>query len=436
MVLLCSGQALFGFDFRFRFSYRLRLDSPFGGCFTIVAYSATTGVEVAGSSDSHLVVSDPLLELFRFRLTAGPSEMSEAKKKKHVKTDPTGSLRKGGMRKAVRVGQRTFPSEAGRRLLATMALDCGNPRALLNLTGGVVGHVDSVVPNTDLLSDSNSSTAEVAAVVECNSEGGGCGSKMKYLSNKKRKKSMNACVIPSKPQMVRTFSKCLPKQDVVEFERLFNSYQGLRSCPPGCDNCGIDPNALIIKTRVVTILWALQQLYGCENVVCESTDEICGERVDGEVVEKFDYLEIVAMDAVLARTLNPPRAVTGSGTVDTPVRNLAQKKEYLEEKYDPMFRAFVVVVPDGATYYSHRERRRACIGVTNALIPMDTSWLRTKRNGTATDRFARGSYISRLWDGQPFWKFKISRGASNFKLGPIPGKAGASLDTLSWDLKR
>ena len=29
-----------------------------------------------------------------------------------------------------------------------MTLDCGNPRALLNLTGGAVGHVHSVVPNT------------------------------------------------------------------------------------------------------------------------------------------------------------------------------------------------------------------------------------------------------------------------------------------------
>ena len=84
------------------------------------------------------------------------------------------------------------------------------------------------------------------------------------------------------------------------------------------------------------------------------------------------------MDAVLARTLNPPRAVTGTETVDTPVRFLAHEKEHLDERYDPMFRAFVVVVPDGATYYSHRERRRACIGVTNALIPMDTSWLRAR----------------------------------------------------------
>ena len=223
--------------------------------------------------------------------------LEAAEMKKLVKTNQTGSPRKGGVRRAVsiRVGQRNFPSETARLLLATMALDNGNPRALLNLTGGVVGHVDSVVPNPDLLSDSDSSTAEVAVVVgEGDAEREGCGSEeMKFLSNKKeRKKSINACAIPSKPQMACTFSKCIPKQDVVEFERLFNSYQGLTSCPLGCDNHRIDPNALIIKTRVVTILWALQRLYGCENVVCESTDEICGECgecVDGKVVEKSDY---------------------------------------------------------------------------------------------------------------------------------------------------
>ena len=271
------------------------------------------------------------------------------------------------MRKAIRVGQRTFPSETGRRLLATLALDSGNPRALLNMTGGVVGHVDSVVPKWDHLSDSDSSTAEVAAEVECSSDVGGSGLSKKSTSmsnkkkKKKRKKSVNACSIPSKPQMARTFSKCLPKQDVIEFERLFNEYQGSTMCPPGCDNRDVDPNALIVKTRVVTILWALQQLYGCENVVCESNNEIGGERVDGKIVEKFDYLEIVAMDAVLARTINPPRAITGTETVDTPVRFLAQDKKSLEAKYDQMFRAFVVVVPDGATYYSHRERRRATV---------------------------------------------------------------------------
>ena len=110
-----------------------------------------------------MVVSDPLLKIFQIQ-TSAAFQISKAEKKAHFKRDLTGSRRKGGMRKADRVGQRTFPSETSRRLLATMALDCDNPQALLNLTGGVVGHVDSVLPNTDLLSDSDSSTSKMVCV--------------------------------------------------------------------------------------------------------------------------------------------------------------------------------------------------------------------------------------------------------------------------------
>ena len=62
--------------------------------------------------------------------------------------------------------------------------------------------------------------------------------------------------VPSKTQMAYTFSKCLPKQDVVEFESLFKSFQGVDECPPGCDNRGIGMDALLIKTRVLSILWS------------------------------------------------------------------------------------------------------------------------------------------------------------------------------------
>ena len=138
------------------------------------------------------------------------------------------------------------------------------------------------------------------------------------------------------------------------------------------------------------------------------------------------------MDAVLARTMSPPTPVNGTETVDTRVWFLAPQRETFDPKFDPMFRAFVVVVPDGATYYCHQERRHACVGTVNALIPMETSWLHAKRNGNCDDRFARGSYISQLWDGQHIWKFKICRGESNFQLRPIPEKA---INCLSWESK-
>jgi hypothetical protein len=59
-----------------------------------------------------------------------------------------------------------------------------------------------------------------------------------------------------------------------EFECLFKLVQGVGVCPSGCDSCGISINALTIKTRVVSLLWSLQQLYGVENVVCKMCDHM------------------------------------------------------------------------------------------------------------------------------------------------------------------
>jgi hypothetical protein len=174
---------------------------------------------------------------------------------------------------------------------------------------------------------------------------------MGILEKRKREPVKHRGYDPSKSQMA-TFSKCLPKQDVKEFERLFKSFQGVGVCPSGCDSRGISINALIIKTRVVSLLWSLQRLYGVENVVCEMCDHMNDDRRAHGAFSKRDDLEIVAMDAVLSRTLKAPRLVTGTETVDMPVKFRVDKGEYLEPKFDFRFRAFVVVVPDGATYDS------------------------------------------------------------------------------------
>ena len=346
-----------------------------------------------------------------------------------------GSVRKAGMRKASSSArQRTFPSETARRLLAAMAHDRGNNRALLKMKGGVLGHVNSLIPEDDNVSDGDSenlNSVDVEDVEDDDNKNKREGKrKRRNQTYKKNQRRTNRFGIPSKPQMAQTFSKCLPKQDVKDFESLFTLFQVLSECPTGCDNRGLDDSAKILKTRVVTILWALQQLYGVNNVICKRCDVLAGDRVDGKVTHKRDYLEIIAMDAVLGRTINPPKEITGTETVDTPVRFLAMRKDQTDDKFDCQFRAFVTVVPDGATYYCHRERRRACIGVEKALIPMDTSWLRLKRNGDCNNRFALGGYIYRLWDDQPFWKFQICRGESNFQLRPIPKEP---IDRLSWN---
>ncbi|KAI2501614.1 hypothetical protein MHU86_12812 [Fragilaria crotonensis] len=124
-------------------------------------------------------------------------------------------------------------------------------------------------------------------------------------------------------------------------------------------------------------------------------------------------------------------SATGKETVDTPVKFRAERAEYLDAEFDWRFRAFLAVVPDGATYYCHRDRRNRSIGKANEVIPMDTSWLRVVKNvDRDSSRFADGGYVSRLWDGQPFWKFKISRGEANFQLNPIPEEP---VMNLSWN---
>ena len=339
---------------------------------------------------------------------------------------------------------RTFPSETSRRLMATMALAIDNPRASLKIRGGAVGRMDispdfSDGSDTDLLHGVDevdgeerghaerpdvSGTGLLGGLEEADERRGN------EMDGGKRKRKTRTNFNPSKGQMARTISKCLPKQDVDRFELLFKLFQDVTECPSGCDSCDIDVNALVIKTRVLSILWALQQLYGVGNVVCEMCDHMNSNCQDGGVVLKRDYLEIVMMDAVLSRTLSAPRRVTGTETVDTPVKFQVDRGSYLDAKFDSRFRAFFAVVPDAATYYCHRDRRNRSIGVVNEHIPMDTSWLRVAKNGGRDRRFAKGGYVLRLWDGQPFWKFKILRGEGNFQLNPIPKEP---VMRLSWN---
>ena len=153
-------------------------------------------------------------------------------------------------------------------------------------------------------------------------------------------------------------------------------------------------HAFIIKTRVVSILWALQQVYGVGNVLCEKCDHINSDHQDGKVVSKRNYLEIVMMDTVLSHALNAPRRVTGKETVDTPIKFRAERAKYLDAEFDSMFCAFVAVVPDGAAYYCHSDRRNRSLGKANEVIPMDASRLRIVKNCNRDSQFADGRYIS------------------------------------------
>ena len=321
-------------------------------------------------------------------------------------------------REAVRL--RTFPSETCRRILATQALAIDSPRALLK-DGGCVGQLPSVCFGS--FSDGEESSLSGSSDEE-------------MAKGKKRRKKKNSavrrCFVPSKGQVAHTISKCLPRQDAAQFEDVFKLLQSEKGCPSDCDNRDVDPNALVTKTRVVSILWALQRVYGVDNVTCRGCDHMNGDQPrNGEVVSRRHYLEIVVMDAILSRTTKAPRRVTGKEEVDTPVKYRVGSADLLEDKFDLQYSALVAIVPDGATYYCHRERRNAFVGVLNEPIAMDTSWLRVVKNAkVGASPFAGGGYVSKLRDGQPFWKFGIARGKSNFQLTPIPK---LPIMRLSWN---
>ncbi|KAI2489665.1 hypothetical protein MHU86_24914 [Fragilaria crotonensis] len=159
---------------------------------------------------------------------------------------------------------RTFPSETSRRLMATMALAMDMPRALMKMEGGAVGHVDIPHDSPDDVSDADWSDAESEGGVEDVEEVDDWLDNTKEGGKKKQKP--RTIFHPSKMQMARTISKCLPKQDVEQFELLFKTFQGVTECPSGCDNCGTDVNAFIIKTRV-----------GCIDTLGTSASIRCGE---------------------------------------------------------------------------------------------------------------------------------------------------------------
>jgi hypothetical protein len=149
------------------------------------------------------------------------------------------------------------------------------------------------------------------------------------------------------------------------------------------------------------------------------------------VVEQPDYLEVVMMDAVIARTVRIPRRRTGKELVDTTLK-LRVLPEFLEAKYYMQYRCLVVVLPEAGVYYCHREKRHGLVGILNIHMPMDMNWLLVVRDGSKNNHFARGGYVTRLWDGNAdkIWKWRISRGCSNFVLncdvlGPQRGSFGS-----------
>ena len=189
----------------------------------------------------------------------------------------------------------------------------------------------------------------------------------------------------------------------------------------------IPHGAKIGRTFVANIHQAFEDIFGDDNVSLERCDHMNSDHFKHCSVKVPHILEIVVMDAVLARSKKLARVLTSTkATVDSPVKMKIDDETLKGGKHDTCFRAFIALLPEAGVYYCHRERRKEYVGVANAHVPMDINWLRIVKNGSRNNRFSPGGYIKRLWDGNPecMWKWKISRQSNAFV---IPDKLGRPL---------
>ncbi|KAI2508620.1 hypothetical protein MHU86_5803 [Fragilaria crotonensis] len=269
-------------------------------------------------------------------------------------------------------------------------------------------------------------------------------------------------------QVAHVIAKSLPLHSVDTFLTTFNSF-----VPPPPKK-GTKPSLLsqpvvyrekIMKTPVDWITSALEHTFGLQHVSfsrCNSPAQIY-DASDGE-----SNFEIVVMDCVLARTikLHKVKRKKAAKLLDTPVKmysyvslHLARQgttdyipaigeedlkhpgeqthKNYQEEQNcvglipkrlpeDDFFRACVVLIPDAGVFYCHRERRKQMAGLKNSHIPIDMNWLRLRCNSRSTidNWFSKGSYISRIADGDCcVWKWGVRRSETNL-LAPNCGSVG------------
>ena len=264
------------------------------------------------------------------------------------------------------VGGRTFPGELSRYIIAGYK----NPRVFCGLSSGDESH----------------------------------------FSDPARRKTF----CPSQVQAAAVLSKCIPRHLSESFTMRFLHHQGLPTAGSKWVHDAIPPGAQVCKTFVSSIHRALVDTFGVGNVSVEQCqfmkcdrDKTCGVAVP-------HVLEIIVLDAVLARSKKVPRPLSSTrATVDTPVKMRIDDISLKEPCHDHRFRALVAVLPEAGVFYCHRERRKVCVGVPNTHVPLDINWLRVVKNGKKERRFGKGGYVTRLWGGDPdcVWRWRIHRGS-------------------------
>ena len=194
--------------------------------------------------------------------------------------------------------------------------------------------------------------------------------------------------LPPKAQFANVIAKCLPRTDVNRFHQTWKTVlTGMKGEPVPNDPVFVIPNdAQLLNTNVHAIHRTFLELYGSDNVSLA----VCNHMNDGvdfhSVVEQPDYLEVVLMDAVIARTVRIPRQRTGKELVDTPVKLRVFLPGFLDAKYDKWYRCLVAVLPEAGVYYCHCEKKHGSVGIPNTHISMDINWLRVVRDGFKNNR--------------------------------------------------
>ena len=136
---------------------------------------------------------------------------------------------------------------------------------------------------------------------------------------------------------------------------------------------GVPNGAKICKTTfVASIHFAFLDTFGIDNVTVERCEHMRSIQYKTGVVVVPHALEVVVLDAVLARSRTHPKPLCNTrATVDKPVKMHVDDDALLDPCHDARFRAMVVVLPEAGVFYCHRERRKACVGVLNSLVPLD-----------------------------------------------------------------
>lgn len=283
------------------------------------------------------------------------------------------------------VGRRTYPGELSRFIIA----GCNNPRVF--------------------------SGTEVDG-------------KAKTQKSKKRK-----AFSPTQRQIAAVLSKALPRHVAASFGDRILHYQNSRDTPSLCVDGVIACGTKICKTTfVASIHFALVDTFGVGNITVERCEYMGSAHDRTRVLSVPHIMEMVVLDAVLGRTTKHAKPLTSMGaTVDKPVLMHTVDESLTMEAHDGKFRAIVVVVPEAGVFYCHRERRKACVGVPNSLVPMDINWLRFSKNSTSSIRFAANGYVSRLWGGDAdcVWKWKIHRRSPALNI-PAPPYVPLSIRSL------